>query len=249
MVEKCYNNVMLTVNHLTKKFGNKTVVADVSFTIQPGEIFSLIGPNGSGKTTIIKTIAGLLQPTSGEIKIAGADVVKNPEAAKLQTGYIPDEPAVWQYMTGAEFLQLTGALFCVNRDTRQSEAPKLLDIFGLRGIEHQYFEEYSRGNKQKFCILAALLHQPKVLLIDEPIVGLDPASAQIAKREFTKFALNGGTVLLVTHTLSVAEEIADQIGVLSQGKLIAVGTLSLLREKAGLIPTATLDDIYRKFTQ
>lgn len=243
---KCYNIAMLTINNLTKKFGNKTVVDQVSFSVKPGEIFSLIGPNGSGKTTIIKIIAGLLQPTSGEVKVGEADVTKEPEKAKAMLGYIPDEPEIWQFMTGAEFLQLTGALYSVNQKTREEEAPKLLDIFNLKGIEQQYFAEYSRGNKQKFSILAALLHQPKLLLIDEPIVGLDPTSAEIAKREFTKFAQSGGAILLVTHTLSVAEEIAHHIGVLTKGRLVAVGTLDELRDQAGLIPTTTLEDIYRK---
>jgi ABC-2 type transport system ATP-binding protein len=243
---KCYNIAMLTINNLTKKFGNKTVVDQVSFSVKPGEIFSLIGPNGSGKTTIIKIIAGLLQPTSGEVKVGEADVTKEPEKAKAMLGYIPDEPEIWQFMTGAEFLQLTGALYSVNQKTREEEAPKLLDIFNLKGIERQYFAEYSRGNKQKFSILAALLHQPKLLLIDEPIVGLDPTSAEIAKREFTKFAQNGGVILLVTHTLSVAEEIVHRIGVLTKGRLVAVGTLDELRDQAGLIPTTTLEDIYRK---
>jgi ABC-2 type transport system ATP-binding protein len=240
---------MLTINNLTKKFGDKTVVDNVSLAVAPGEIFSLIGPNGSGKTTIIKIIAGLLQPTGGEVKVGAFDVAAEPVKAKAQIGYIPDEPEIWAYMTGAEFLQLTGALYCVDEPLRTAAAPKLLDIFKLQGIEHQYFAEYSRGNKQKFSILAALLHRPKLLLIDEPIVGLDPESAEIAKNEFKRFARDGGAVLLVTHTLAVAEAIAHRIGVLSRGRLVAVGSIDELRSQAGLVPLATLEDIYHQLAK
>jgi ABC-2 type transport system ATP-binding protein len=149
-------------------------------------------------------------------------------------------------MTGEEFLQFTGSVYGIKADERAEALPKLLDKFKLKGIENQYFEEYSRGNKQKFSILAALLHQPKLLLIDEPIVGLDPVSAEIAKREFVSFAKNGGAILLVTHTLQVAEEIADFIGVLSKGRLVAVGTLDELRAKASLPKNSQLTDLYQK---
>jgi ABC-2 type transport system ATP-binding protein len=237
---------MLTITNLTKKFGDKNVAKQVNITINPGEIFALVGPNGSGKTTIVKIIAGLLQPSEGEVKIGGIDIVAEPEKAKAQIGYIPDEPTIWPYMTGEEFIHLTGALFGVAKDERVKNLPGLLDKFKLQGIEQEYFEEYSRGNKQKFSILAALSHRPKLLLIDEPIVGLDPESAETAKKEFAGFAKSGGAVLLVTHTLNVAEEIADRIGILEKGRLIAVGTMAELRAKAGLEAASTLNDIYKK---
>lgn len=237
---------MLTVHNLTKTFGNKKAVKDVSFTIKEGEVFSLIGPNSSGKTTIVKTIVGLLTPTHGSVTVDGHDVVKQSEKAKALIGYIPDEPSIWQHMTGEEFLYFTQALFSVDKKTRKSSLPHLLDKLKLQGLEKQYFEEYSRGNKQKFSITAAFSHNPKVLVIDEPIVGLDPTGATIAKKMFADFAKNGGSVLLVTHTLPVAEEISDRIGFLKEGELIATGTLGELREKAGLSHTASLDDIYKK---
>ena len=203
-------------------------------------------PNGAGKSTLVKVAAGLLQPSSGEILVGGADVVKDPEKAKAQVGYIPDEPTVWSAITGGEFLQIVGALYGVSPLERAQRIPKLLSLFGLNGIDQDYFEDYSRGNKQKFSILAALLHRPKFLLVDEPIVGLDPTSAEIAKAQFAEFAKNGGAVLMVTHTLGVAQAIAGRVGFLENGTLKAVGTLAELRLKAGLSETASLDEIYKK---
>lgn len=237
---------MLTVHNLTKTFGSKKAVNDVSFTIKEGEVFSLIGPNSSGKTTIVKTIVGLLSPTKGTVTVSEYDVVKNPEKAKALTGYIPDEPSIWPRMTGEEFLYFTQALFGMDEKTRKSKLPQLLETLKLSGLEKQYFEEYSRGNKQKFSITAAFSHHPKLLIIDEPIVGLDPTGAEIAKKMFTDFAKNGGAVLLVTHTLPVAQEISDRIGFLKDGALVATGTLSELREQAGLGHDADLNDIYKK---
>jgi ABC-2 type transport system ATP-binding protein len=240
---------MLTVKNLTKHFGKNKAVNDVSFTIEKGEIFSLIGPNSSGKTTIVKSIIGLLQAGKGTITIDGNDVAKDPEKSKSVIGYIPDEPSIWQYMTGEEFLYFVQALYGIEEKRRSKNLPKLLDIFSLEGIEKQYFEEYSRGNKQKFSIIAALSHSPKLLLIDEPIVGLDPTGAEIAKKIFVDYARSGGSVLLVTHTLPVAQEISDRIGFLKSGSLVASGTLQELREKAKLGKDSSLEDIYKKLAE
>lgn len=237
---------MLQIKNLTKKFGRKTAVNNVSLDLKAGEVFCLIGPNGSGKTTLVKSIAGLLQPSSGEIIVERFNVAKNPEQAKSLIGYIPDEPTVWSSVTGEEFLLIVGALYGLTAQQKHDRIPSLLSIFGLSGIEQDYFEDYSRGNKQKFSILAALLHQPKLLLVDEPIVGLDPGSAEIAKIQFKEFAKKGNTVFMVTHTLTVAQEIADRIGFLENGQLKAVGTLAELRQKAGLMPTSSLEEIYKK---
>jgi ABC-2 type transport system ATP-binding protein len=237
---------MLTVHNLTKYFGNKKAVDGVSFEINKGEIFTLIGPNSSGKTTIIKSIIGLLEPTSGSITVDDHDVVKNPEKSKACIGYIPDEPSIWPYMTGGEFLYFTQALFGVPEKVRLHSLPKLLETFNLGGLEKEYFDDYSRGNKQKFSITSALSHNPGLLLVDEPIVGLDPTGAEIAKKRFVDYAKSGGSVLLVTHTLSVAEEISDRIGFLKDGKLVIAGTLSQLRKKAELPETASLEDVYKK---
>ncbi len=236
---------MLTVHNLKKYFGTKKAVDGVSFSIKSGEIFSLIGPNSAGKSTIVKTIIGLLEPTNGSVTIDGHDVVKKPEVTKALVGYIPDEPSVWSYMTGEEFLHLTQALFGIKESERKKEIPKLLETFSLTGIEKQSFDEYSRGNKQKFSILSALSHSPKLLVVDEPIVGLDPISADIAKKLFKEYAEQGGAVLLVTHTLSVAEEISTHIGFLKNGQLVATGTLEGLRKTAEVEDDASLETIYK----
>ncbi len=239
---------MLNVQHLTKKFGEKTAVDDVSFSIAPGEILALIGPNSSGKTTIVRSIVGMLATDGGSITVGDLDVARDPEKTKAMIGYIPDEPVAWSGMTGEELLHFVGALFGVDPKTRAERISSLLPLFSLRGTEREYFEDYSRGNKQKWSILAALLHSPKLLLIDEPIVGLDPESAQIAKDAFVRFAKDVGAVLLVTHTLPVAEEIATSIGVLKSGRLHSLGSFADLRAKAGLDGSASLEAVYARLT-
>jgi ABC-2 type transport system ATP-binding protein len=236
---------MLSINNLTKKFGTKTAVNSVSFKVEKGKIYSLIGPNGSGKTTIVKMIAGLLRPTTGSIVVDGHDVVNDPIATKSIVGYIPDEPTIWNTMTGEEFLHFTGALFGIPLPARVARIKELLPIFRLSGVEKELFGQYSRGNRQKFSILAALLHSPKLLLIDEPIVGLDPQSATVAKNLFAQFARSGGSVLLVTHTLSAAEELSDTVGLLKDSKLVASGTLAEMRSRAHVDPSVSLDKVYK----
>ena len=240
---------MLKIKNITKSFGSKVALENVNFEVKPGEVFSLIGPNGSGKTTLVKLISGLLKPTKGSILVDDFDIIKQPKKAKSQIGYIPDEPNVWSKITAEEFLHFVGALFDIKPEIRQKKIKKSLDIFDLSGIEKNYFEDLSRGNKQKFSILAALLHNPKLCLIDEPIVGLDPKSADIAKSEFSGFAKKGHSVLIVTHSLSVAQEISDRIGVLVYGKLIEVGTFAELQKKANLPKTASLEEVYRVLTE
>ena len=235
---------MITLNHVTRRFGEKVAVNDVSLSVAPGEIFSLIGANGSGKTTIIKMIAGILLPSQGAITVSGEDTVANPIKTKAEIGYIPDEPASWPGMTGEEFLHFVGALYHVPEETRRKKITELLPLFKLDGSETELFDGYSRGNKKQFSILAALLHEPKVLLIDEPIVGLDVESARRAKDVFQRFAKEGGSIFLVTHTLPVAEAISDRIGILKQGKLIAIGTLEEVRHLADRGPTASLEELY-----
>jgi len=236
---------VLSVEALTKKFGDTTAVNNISLSLASGEVYALIGPNGSGKTTLVKTIAGLLRPNHGKIMVDGVDIVLEPARAKAALGYIPDEPSAWSGMTGEEFLHFIGAIWGVPEAARKNRVKELLAAFHLAGIEKGYFEDYSRGNKQKFTIMAGLLHQPKLLLIDEPIVGLDPESAEIAKKEFREFANRGGAVLIVTHTLNVAQEIADVIGVLKNGKLVASASFKELKKMAKLGDNASLEDVYK----
>ncbi len=239
---------MLKVTNLIKKFDGVAAVNDVCFEIAPGEIFSLIGPNSSGKTTIVKSIAGLLRIDGGTITIDGHNVSTKPKEAKSVIGYIPDEPSVWGSMTGEEFLHFVGALYGMSPVDRAAKIKELLPLFNMAGTEKDEFQNYSRGNKQKFSILTALLHKPKLLLVDEPIVGLDPESSVVAKKLFKDFASAGGSVLLVTHTLPVAQEISTRIGVLKGGTLLAVGTFEELRQLAGEDRSATLEQVYAALT-
>lgn len=235
---------MLETNQLSKSFGTTAAVSAVDVQVAPGSIFALLGPNGSGKTTFIRLLSGLLQPTSGTISIAGISMADEPMAAKQLVGYIPDNPEAWGQMTGLEFLHFTGALYNVPEGVRSQRIQALLPRFNLEGIEHTYFEHYSRGNRQKFCILAALLHEPKVLLIDEPIVGLDPDSVNVFEELLKEFTAGGGSVLITTHTLQVAERVADTVGILMAGSLHTTGPLSELRSRHNLSAEASLLDLY-----
>src|SRR3989344_1286615 len=239
---------MLSIKNLTKKFEGVTAVNNLTVEVKEGEIYSLIGPNGSGKTTTVKSITGLYQPTSGDISIGGFSVIREPERAKSVIGYIPDDPFVYERITGREFLHLVGSLFGMNESQRNEKIKELIGVFSIEPLIDGFVDNYSRGNKQKLSILAAFLHEPKLILIDEPIVGLDPESAIVAKNMLTDFTADGGAVLLVTHTLPVAQEISTRIGVLKKGKLLTVGTLSDLRSEAKLDSGATLEQVYTALT-
>lgn len=235
---------ILSLRDVEKSFGHIEAVKGVTLDIEPGKIYCLIGPNGSGKTTLVRMIAGLLRPGKGTISLNGTDVVKDPVAAKAQLGYVPDDPTIWAGMTGLEFLHFTGAMYGMDERTRNEKIPGLLDIFHLDEIKDGRFDQYSRGNRQKFSILAAFIHSPKLLLVDEPIVGLDPVSARVAIEQFSRFAKEGGSILLVTHTLTAAESLANTIGFIEKGTLKAHGSLSELRSQAKVAHDATLEDVY-----
>jgi len=242
-------NTVVDINNLSKTLGNLPAIDNLTFSHAKREKIALIGPNGSGKTTLVKLITGLLRPAAGTIKIQGIDVAVDPVRTKSLLGYVPDEPSVWNHLTGEEFLHLVGSLYGIDQDKRKSRIENLLAIYDLRGVEKGYFQNYSRGNKQKFAVLAALLHEPKLLVIDEPIVGLDPESISATKKLLTEFAKDGGTVLMVTHLLQIAQDIATTIGVLKLGKLIEFGSLSKLREKAHLSANVPLEEVYLRLTQ
>ena len=239
---------MIEIKNLTKKFGDFTAVKDINLKLEEGELFSIIGPNGSGKTTIIKNILGLLRPTEGDILVDGISVKENPKETKSKIGYIPDEPKIWSHITGEEFLKFSGSLYEAPKEKVEKKIPELLSYFNLEGIEKKYFENYSRGNKQKFTILAALLHDPDLILVDEPIVGLDPEAAEVAMKLLTDFVSNGGTVFMATHTLPVAEKHSSRVGVLHKGELCEVGELEDLRKNMGQ-SEASLLEIYHHFSK
>ncbi len=237
----------LSLEHLSKRFGVRLAVDDLSLRVEAGEIYGLIGPNGSGKTTTVKMVAGLYRPSAGQILIDGIDLATAPEAGKRRIGYIPDEPFVYEKMSGREFLHLVGELYGVPRPERSRKIEELLALYPLEEILDQYVESYSRGNRQKVAIMASVLHAPRVLIVDEPIVGLDPESAIRTRALLQRFAEEGGAVLVCTHTLTFAEAVCHRVGLLLDGRLIRDGTLGALRHLAGL-PEASLEALYLHFT-
>ncbi len=238
----------LELKGLTKKFGALFAVRDLALRLPPGEIYGLIGPNGSGKTTTIKMIAGLYRPTKGQIKIAGTDALKSPYRAKAEIGYIPDEPAGYDLLTGREFLEFVGEAFKLKRNERDERIAGLLERFKLEETANGTFGRSSRGTRQKLSIIAALIHQPKVLLIDEPMVGLDPWSARVAEDLFREFASVGGSILLSTHVLPTAERLCRRVGILNDGRLVEEGSVDELGAKAG-VSGGTLEDYYLKLSR
>lgn len=237
----------LALDCLSKRFGSYLAVDNLSLRVEAGEIYGLIGPNGSGKTTTVKMVTGLYRPGAGRILIDGIDLATAPEAAKRRIGYIPDEPFVYEKMSGREFLHLVGELYGVPRAERSRKIDELLALYPIGEILDQYVESYSRGSRQKVAIMASLLHAPRLLIVDEPIVGLDPESAMQTREMLKRFAEQGGAVLICTHTLSFAEALCHRVGLLREGRLVRDGTLDALRDLAGL-PHASLEALYLHFT-
>lgn len=237
---------MIKTVNLTKKFRDLVAVDDLNLHVKKGEIFGLIGPNGAGKTTLIKMIVGILPPTSGKVQIDGFDIQKQPLKAKKLIGYIPDIPYIYSHMTGREFLHFVGQLYEVPDADKKIE--ELLTIYPVENMVDGYFKDFSRGTKQKLSILAALVHEPKVLIIDEPIWGLDPASSKITLDLLKGFKQLKGTIFVCTHTLSVVELICDRIAIIDRANLIFEGTLTQLKKKLKT-PEAGLEKLYFKITQ
>jgi ABC-2 type transport system ATP-binding protein len=214
---------------LSKRYGDKTAVDQVSFEVFGGEIFGFLGPNGAGKTTTIKMIAGLLQPTSGTVEVGGYDVQKQPIQAKAASGYVPDEPNLYAKLTGRELLRFVGDLYGLDRPQVERRIVELLRLFDLEQAGDDTIDSYSHGMQQKTALAAALVHDPKVLVLDEPTVGLDPKSARLIKDILRQMAERGAAVFLSTHILEIAERMCDRIGIINQGRLIAVGSMDELR--------------------
>ncbi len=224
---------MIRLLHLTKRFGRLTAVNDLSLDIPRGEIFGFLGPNGAGKTTTIKMMAGILQPTGGTVIIDGKNLAEDPVGAKQVTGFIPDRGFLYEKLSGIEFLRFVGSLY--GMDDRRSEARirELLSLFEMDQWSGDLIESYSHGMKQRLVMSAALIHEPKVIVVDEPMVGLDPKGARLVKTIFKALASKGVSIFMSTHTLVVAEEMCDRIGIIHEGRLIALGTALELRQKAG----------------
>lgn len=226
---------MIELNHITKKFGDLIAVNDLSLTVERGEFFAVLGPNAAGKTTTIKILAGLIKPNAGCARVAGFDVQEQPLEMRRRLAYVPDFPFLYDKLTPWEFLRFTGQMFRMDDARIQSAGAALIERFNLEAYVHKTIEGLSHGTRQRVAIASALLHDPEVFVIDEPMVGLDPQHARIVKDLLKERSQAGMTVFLSTHQLSVAEEMADRIGIIHQGRLIAVGTRDELRRQSGSV--------------
>ena len=237
---------MIELLHLTKRFGDLVAVQDLSLTVGRGEFFALLGPNAAGKTTTIKLIAGLVKPSAGVARVAGWDVQTQPLEARRRLAYVPDVPFLYDKLTPWEFLRFSGQLFLMEEDRLQAAARQLVAQFNLEPFLAKAIEGLSQGTRQRVAIAAALLHAPEVFVLDEPMVGLDPHHARVLKDLLKERARQGMTVFISTHQLSVAEELADRIGIMHQGRLIALGTREELRRQSGA--TGALEQTFLSLT-
>ena len=224
---------MIEIKNLVKKFGDLTAVNDITLKVGRGEFFAVLGPNAAGKTTVIRILAGLLKPTSGTAFIAGFNIQTDPLEARRRLAYVPDLPFLYDKLTPWEFFRFTGQLFHMSESHIESASRELIPRFHLEPFISKPIEGLSHGTKQRVAIVSALLHDPEILVIDEPMVGLDPQHARVVKDIFKERTRAGMTIFLSTHQLSVAEEMADRIGIIHQGKLVAVGTGDELRKQSG----------------
>jgi ABC-2 type transport system ATP-binding protein len=238
---------LIRLVQLTKRYGKFTAVDGIDLVIPTGELFGFLGPNGAGKTTTFRMIAGILQPTSGTVEIGGIDIIHRPLEAKKRLGFIPDRPFVYDKLTGGEFLRFAAALYGQEGPAIERRIDELLEMFELSRWKDELTETYSHGMRQKLIISGALVHRPEVIVVDEPMVGLDPKSARLLKDLFRHFVDRGGTVLMSTHTLEVAETMCDRIAIVHGGKIVAHGTMAEVREQTASEDLG-LEDLFLKLT-
>ena len=234
----------LSLRGLTKKYGEKVAVAALDLDVRAGELYALLGPNGAGKTTTLRMVAGLVKPDAGSINVFGIDAIVDPRGAKQQIAWLPDEPMLYDKLTAWEFLEFVAGLWGVKAKDARQRAEELLKFLDLWDNRNDKCEGFSRGMKQKTSLAGALIHDPKLLMLDEPLTGLDASIARQVKDLLQLRAKNGGTIILTTHILDVAERMADRIGIIQNGRLLAEGTLTELRSRAGDGASATLEDVY-----
>jgi ABC-2 type transport system ATP-binding protein len=233
---------MIELDQLVKKFGDLTAVDHVSLKIARGEFFAVLGPNAAGKTTMIRLLTGLIKPTTGCARICGFDIQTQPLEARKRLAYVPDFPFLYDKLTAREFFRFVGQLFKLDAARIEKNSEELVARFHLADYVDRSLEGLSHGTRQRVAIVAALLHDPEVFVIDEPMVGLDPQHARVVKDVLKERSMTGMTVLVSTHQLSIAEEMADRIGIINGGKLIAVGTRDELRTQSG--SSGQLEDIF-----
>jgi ABC-2 type transport system ATP-binding protein len=238
---------MIELDHLFKNFGDLVAVNDVSLTVPPGEFFAVLGPNAAGKTTTLKILAGLMKPSSGRARIGGFDVIDQPLEARRRMAFVPDFPFLYEKLTPMEFFRFTAQLFHMAENRLRENLMELIERFNLEDYAQKPIEGLSHGTRQRVAIVSALLHEPKAFIIDEPMVGLDPQHARVVKDLLKERARAGMAVLLSTHQLSVAEEMADRIGIMHRGRLIAVGTSDALRRASG--QAGALEDVFLAITK
>ena len=240
-------DALIETRGLVKRYGDKLAVNNVSLDVRSGEVFGFLGPNGAGKTTTIKMIVGLLQPTSGTVRMAGHDVQAEPLGAKAASGYVPDTPNLYAKLTARELLRFVGDLYGLDRGQAARRIDELLRMFDLAEVADDTIDSYSHGMQQKTSLAAALVHDPRVLVLDEPTVGLDPRSARLIKDILRQMADRGAAVMLSTHILEIAERMCDRVGIIDRGELIAVGTMDELRARDSS-GEASLEDIFLGLT-
>ncbi len=237
---------MIQLRALTKRYGAFTAVDAIDLHVPRGQLFGFLGPNGAGKTTTLRMIAGILRPTSGSVVIGGVDVASAPAAAKAKLGFIPDRPFIYEKLTGAEFLRFVAGLYGQDGPAVERRMDELLALFDLTEWKDELVESYSHGMRQKLIISSAFLHRPEVIVVDEPMVGLDPKSVRLVKDLLRQQAAKGLTVFMSTHSLNIAEELATRIGIIDHGRLIGLGTLDNLRRQTEL--GGSLEDVFLKLT-
>jgi len=238
---------MLTLDHLTKQFGKVLAVDDLSLDVRAGELFGFLGPNGAGKTTTIKMMCGLLRPTSGTVRIAGHNIEREPLPAKAVLGLVPDSPVLYKKLTGREFVRFVSELYAVDARTAAKRIDDLLNLLDMSSHADETIETYSHGMKQKTSLMAALIHDPKLIVLDEPTVGLDPRSAKIVKDVLKALCSVGKTVFMSTHILEIAERVCDRVGIINKGRLAAVGTVAELKSSTGE-GGVSLEDVFLELT-
>jgi len=238
---------MIRLEALTKRYGAHEAVRNLSLHVPAGELFGFLGPNGAGKTTTIKMIAGLLRPTSGRIEIAGHDLASHPVEAKGALGFIPDRPFLYEKLSALEFMRFVAGIYGFDVGALDGRIDELLELVELHQVRSQLIESFSHGMKQRLVMASAFLHQPKVMVVDEPMVGLDPRGARLIKQVFRDYCDSGHSVFVSTHTLEVAQELCDRIGIILRGELVAIGTMDELKAKAET-KGQDLEEIFLKLT-
>lgn len=237
----------LHAESVSKAFGTTRAVDKVSLNVEVGEVFGLLGPNGSGKSTFMKMVLGLLKPDSGSISVYDVGVDSNPLEAKRMIGYVPESPRLYEFLTGVEYLDFVGDVHGLDSGAKRERVGEFLNALELEGRENEMISGYSQGMKQKLAIIAALLHRPRLLILDEPLNGLDPRSARIVKNLVRRLASEGAAAVFSTHVLEIAEAICDRVAIMYQGRILAEGSVAEIRASAGM-PGSSLEDVFLKIT-